>query len=369
MNWTRIVRWIDWGPSKLPVILTLSFLWILERHPSVDDACLKLGGLLLFAVFGFSFGFLINDYSDRWSDRRAGKRNAMEGLSVGLAFVLLLAMVAGGAAVLLSVHAGIAPLILGVLSYAVAVVYSVGPRLKERGAFGLFVAAVAQRTIPALFTLVLFEDIRVEPLILTLVYTVVGLRWMLMHQAIDFRRDRISGVRTFISTRDRKLAQDLIRRAVFPIELFALSVWLLLAIPHLPGLAAAAFVYLFWFVLRRRVLGGEAYSWMSYANPYLGEVYGFFLPVSLGIMTVAAQPSYWPLLTLAAGLTGGRFAADVSILYRALRDLRLRRRGGETLRLPGPGTRPSVGVAVAEGATPSERRRPCAKVRGSVEPR
>jgi 4-hydroxybenzoate polyprenyltransferase len=326
VNWARIVRWIDWGPSKLPVILTLSFLWILERHPSVGDAYVKLGALLLFAVFGFSFGFLINDYSDRWSDLRAGKRNAMESLSVELAFVLLVVMAAGGAAVLLSVHGGIALLFLGVLSYAVAVVYSVGPRFKERGAFGLIVAAVAQRTIPALFTLVLFEDVRAEPLILTFVYTFVGIRWMLMHQALDYRRDCISGVRTFISTRDKKLAQDLIRRAVFPIELFALSVWFLLTVPHLPGLAAAALVYLFWFVLRWRVLGGEAYSWMSYTNPYLGEVYSFFLPVSLGIMAVAAQPSYWPLLALAAGVTGGRFAAHVSVLYVALRDRRAHER-------------------------------------------
>jgi len=317
----RIVRWNAWASSKLPPLLTLSFLWILHRDPPPGDAMMRIAELLIFAVLGFSFGYLVNDYSDRSSDRLAGKFNALEILSGKRAFALLIALAAAGVAVLMSARAGLGLLTVGVLSYVAALSYSAGPRLKERGALGVLTSALAQRTIPALFTLVLFQDIRAETLVLTLVYTIVGLRWILMHQAIDCERDRRSQVRTFVSDRDPRLARKLIQRVLFPLELFGLSVWFVMAVPQLPGLAPMAAIYLAWFLLRRRVLHDDAYSWMSYSNVYLGDLYAFWLPVSLGIMCAALQPLYWILVILAVGLAYRRLARELSILHAARRQL------------------------------------------------
>lgn len=323
VTFARIIRLSDWAPSKLPPLLTLSFLWILERNPSPSEAMLRIGGLLLFAVFGFSFGYLINDYSDRLGDRRGGKPNAMDWLGGKLTFVLTTAMMAaGGVAVLIWIHAGFGLLIVAPLSYAVAFCYSIGPRFKERGVLGLLASALVQRTIPALFALILLQDIRIEQLTLTFVYSIVGLRWILMHQSIDYKRDRLADVHTFISDRDPRQARELIRHVLFPIELLGLLVWFIMAVQHVGGLKVAAIIYACWVLLRRYALHDDAYSWMSYSNAYLGDLYSFFLPVSLAVMCVAFQPLYWPLLVLTAGLSYRRFTADAVTMYHSMVKLR-----------------------------------------------
>jgi 4-hydroxybenzoate polyprenyltransferase len=320
VNPARIVRWGDWGPSKLPPILILGFLWILERRPPLGEAMLKIVGALLFAAFAFSFGYLINDLSDRPDDRRAGKPNAMETLDGKQALIWLFALASGGVVVTLAAPAASGLLPVAMLGYATAVAYSAGPRFKERGALGLLASALAQRAIPALFALLLFQDVQIEQSILIFAYTIVGLRWILMHQAIDYQRDRLTGVRTFLSQRDRRLARDLIRRVLFPLEMLALSVWFILAVQRVPGLAVTALAYMAWVLLRRRILGEAAYSWTSYSNAYLGELYTVFLPVSLGILAVAIHPAYLALLALAIGLGGRRFAVNLAYLNRARKD-------------------------------------------------
>lgn len=292
----RVMRFKEWGSSKLTPLLTLGFLWILGRRPPTDDAIIKVAFLLILAVCGFTFGYLINDYFDRSSDRRAGKPNASETLSRGLVVALLIALATASGALLLWVHASPALLILAGGSYAAAVGYSAWPRFKERGTLGLAASAFAQRTMPALFALVLFADFRFQQFVLAFVYTIVGLRWILMHQLIDYQRDRLSRVHTYISDRGPQQALSLIQRVLFPLEALGLLVWFVLAARSLGGLIVVAAIYLCWVCLRRVMWRERAYSWTSYSNAYLGDLYSIFLPVSLGLMCVLAQQAYWPFL-------------------------------------------------------------------------
>jgi 4-hydroxybenzoate polyprenyltransferase len=191
----HLVRWHEWGDSKLPFIF---IAWFIAAHKYSMTAMLPI----LFGVIGFSscflaFGYLYNDWMDRVSDKRSGKNKIVHQMQSRWVGLIL------GGLVLLSL-ACLAPwlnhlliLIQIMLSYLLAITYS-GTcfRFKERGMLGLIVSSLAQRTLPASLIFGIFGVFDYSAMLFLILTFVIGLRWMIIHQIEDFERDTITQVRT-----------------------------------------------------------------------------------------------------------------------------------------------------------------------------
>lgn len=90
--------------------------------------------------------------------------------------------------------------ILTIGMYFAGAAYSIhGLRFKERGFWGLLECSIAQKCLP-LFPVLLIENVSIIPFAISILVSFVnGLRYILIHQAVDLENDIKTGVRTFVS--------------------------------------------------------------------------------------------------------------------------------------------------------------------------
>ena len=117
------------------------------------------------------------------------------------------------------------------VAYFFAIFYSIPPiRFKERGIWGLLVSATAQRSFICLFFFSLYDRYSLDTWLFFLLFTVIGIRWILVHQLIDIQNDMNNEVHTFTTGQGYIRTRKYLYRIVFPIELFclfALWIWIL----------------------------------------------------------------------------------------------------------------------------------------------
>src|SRR5687767_6128697 len=139
--WEYPFRWArpgNWWFSKIPPLLAVAYLAVLNQDIEFGRAALLLGCL----VFSFSgvaaFGHAINDAFDIEQDRQAGKQNAMAALSwSGRSVVILAFLCAAFLPAIVAEYSATAILLL-ILNCLCPTIYSVpGVRLKERGIWGI----------------------------------------------------------------------------------------------------------------------------------------------------------------------------------------------------------------------------------------
>jgi len=165
---------------------------------------------------------MLNDYSDQEVDQRAGKVNIIGEIPQSLALLFLLLVFISGVMVLLLFYRQPFVLWSVVLAYVLAAAYSLYPmRLKERGFLGLLVGAIAQRVLPAFILFAIYNHWNADTAALLILYAIIGLRWMLIHQILDESNDHKAGVRTFVTQKSANKAKSLLRQGVFPIEICA----------------------------------------------------------------------------------------------------------------------------------------------------
>jgi 4-hydroxybenzoate polyprenyltransferase len=153
----------------------------------------------LFSMFSTTYGYLVNDLSDRDLDRSHKKANTFEDDSSSKAaliviFFLMLSLVFArnfwG-------RQGFFPLWLG--WFLITTFYSLRPiRLKEKGKVGLAFVVVAQRVLPTLIAFAAFEHWdTITVLVFTLYMLFRGLSSDLNHQLEDYKRDASTGTLTY----------------------------------------------------------------------------------------------------------------------------------------------------------------------------
>src|SRR5205085_8303317 len=140
---------------------------------------------------------LVNDWTDRADDRRAGKTNRMEGRSVRQVMLLLAAPLA--AALFFGIRwRDDLPLVAAYLgAWAAHSLYSIAPfRLKNRGGLGLIADACGSHVVPALTAALLAGRATGSLLPPVWIDAVVvwsfgyGLRGILWHELYDVEADR-----------------------------------------------------------------------------------------------------------------------------------------------------------------------------------
>ena len=142
-----LVRVNEWLFSKIPSLFVPLLLFYYYEGASGD--CTKVLFLyFIYLMFSFSFGYAVNDYSDREEDAIVGKRNIMGELSETQCSLILLILLCGCIPFgIICNNPVIIPIYIFVYFWGAA--YSIRPfRFKERGALGLFECAIAQRMFP-----------------------------------------------------------------------------------------------------------------------------------------------------------------------------------------------------------------------------
>ena len=196
----------NWFASKIPPLLAIAYLAILQQGTSAGNAA----RLLLCALFSICcvaiYGHVVNDIFDLEVDRLAGKTNRLSALRPLSRVLLTLAFLTGGFLPTLIGSYSSGAVVLLAFNYLWPTIYSIPvARLKERGLLGVACDALGSHITPTSFILALFATAAPAQwagpmgteVVSILWATVLGFKGILHHQIADRDNDIRSGIVTF----------------------------------------------------------------------------------------------------------------------------------------------------------------------------
>ena len=252
--------------------------------------------LLLLLCLYASLGHIVNSYCDRRIDLVAGKVNTLAQVSEKnrLKLVVFIVITSLVTAVLFYIRQPVV-LILFYLAIVIATLYSTPPvRLKERGISGLIAAAVAQRTLPVVIVFHALAAWDWTALVLCVLSTLIGMRYIIVHQIKDESADLLARVQTVATTRGTAFLQRLLRQIVFPLELVTLVIALVLMSMALQPVGAAAVIYIFWTALQLLILDRNKETRFSVESyTILADFYNFYWPLLLSVLLIERNNLFW----------------------------------------------------------------------------
>lgn len=321
---TQISRWREYGTTKAPLFFTATAYVLLKFPQPVLAAYAIFISVTLFGALYLAFGYMINDYADRDVDRWAGKSNFLGSIGRPQAQMLLAAVFA--CAILTALPLIQSPLAAGatLIAFLVSFAYSLPPlHLKVRGIWGVFAGAVAQRVLPIMVLFAAFRTGDAADWLFLALYSLIGIRWMLIHQIIDQRNDQRTGVTTFVTVRGESVASYLLSRLFFPTEI-AVSLALIVVMAQVSSAALLLAIAILLELLARFLLhrlGRVRFSLATYSDIPLACSYLWLWPIGLTLMLAVDQPALAGLVVLVflwqwPFLTGEcvRFARLVAVL-------------------------------------------------------
>lgn len=326
----ELLRWKDWGYSKMPPFFTAGFLFLLTNGLSPAQSIYRFAAFLVFCAAFLAFGYGVNDFADRDDDRRAGKTNAMLGRNPAAGVAWLLGLIGLSIVPLIPYRADLRLALAVVVTYAAGFAYSVPPfRLKERGVAGLISGAIAQRSLPVLVGAALFGGFDRSLWLYCLLFTLVGIRWLLLHQIVDVGHDEATGVQTFVTATGVERSLLVMKKVVFPLELTAVSAWVI----SISFERSAFWLLIPVYVIILRCLGflwqrrWPPWNWTRYWLHPLSGFYEVFSPLCIGILTSVWNPAALPFVTLLIALLAPREVPRLALFSHLLKEARRRGRG------------------------------------------
>lgn len=227
----KLVRYKEWFDSKWDIYLYVFLLyWI--RHPETDSmVCLKeIVSVMSFSFFLLAFGYAFNEYSDAKEDLMAGKVNYVAQLDTPKQRFLVGSLLALGCAIPICLFPSWGMALIISLSFLMAFLYSYRRfGIKQCGIWGLMMSSLAQRVCPLFIIFYLFDDWSATTVLVALLSFIIGVRWILIHQAEDQDNDKLSHTKSFVVSLNNNESKLLtIITSVFVCELLCLSAILIL---------------------------------------------------------------------------------------------------------------------------------------------
>ncbi len=197
----RLFRMQEWIAITFYPLLVPFYYLLLLRHTEYASYIAGFLLILVFGVFCGSFAFSLNTVGDLAQDRKAGKRYALSAWPRSRLLALLVALSAGALIVLAALGSYDKRFwLFGSLIYLLSVAYSVpGLRLKERPLLGPLTIAFTQFALPQLLVFLLFGFYSWETPLFIGLFSLAGLRGILVHQILDYGNDLEASVRTFVT--------------------------------------------------------------------------------------------------------------------------------------------------------------------------
>ncbi len=216
---------------------------------------------ILFSIFATTYGYLINDYSDRELDRLHGKPNTFAHDSNSKAQFILFSVLLFF--ILFSIPFWKQPYFvpLTLIWFLITTFYSLPPiRLKERGTLNIVFVVTAQRLLPILILFSAFDFWSFPYVWLIAAYVLFrGFSSDLNHQLEDYHNDLKTGTQTFV-----------VRMGYQKVEKWF---YLILQIEKL--MLAILLIWLFWDLQFREKL--NQYLWWGTIALYFLALMGFVL--------------------------------------------------------------------------------------------
>lgn len=232
-----VTRAENWWQFKLPLPLAFAFVLFIRFGMPPTPGLLATLGILISGTSLAAFGHMINDLTDRDQDRLVGVSRWFDRFSFGQAALLLGSSVVAGFLPWLFVDFGELAAVVLFANYLLPLTYSAKPfRFKERGALGILWDAAGAHAVPVLFVslgvLNVARGAVAEglPLVLAAVpwSLLYGLRGIMLHQLHHRELDLRAGVITYVNQQPSGVVQLQLRSAVFPMEMTAFAVLLIL---------------------------------------------------------------------------------------------------------------------------------------------
>lgn len=297
----KLTRWNEWGYSKIPLFFAAGNIWLLSQNFSTGQTYLRFVSWIAFVVLLLAYGYALNDFCDKRADKLAEKQNFMNEIDSSQGLASLVALALAGIIVLVPFYAEKRMVLSAALNFLLATAYSLPPvRFKERGIGGLLVSAVAQRTLPLIVGMSLFHKFDAASCVLTMLFTLIGIRWIILHQLVDLPKDIEADVDTFARRRGYYRTMQLMQKIVFPLEIACLLAWLILITGRHPRVLLILPAYGVWLLIKFLLWRGKGklFNWNSYWLHPLGDFYEILLPVFLGVMVAFRHHDLIPLVLL-----------------------------------------------------------------------
>ncbi|BDI31148.1 hypothetical protein CCAX7_31990 [Capsulimonas corticalis] len=301
-DFLALIRARDWWDSKLTFPLGVAYALAWRLHIPAHNLWSPLLLLMAAGITCAIFASIFNDLLDQREDRLAGKTTGMMRLSPAGQRATLAAVLASMTATAFLLRHNLAALLLYLSMWLLFTAYSLPPvRLKERGVWGALCLAVGEHLLFALLTIVLIAPKGgPAPAVwiggMSVWAIAFGLRSTLWHQLDDARNDRVTGTATLGARRDPVFLRRLGERIVFPIELCAFGVILVLSGSSIAWILLAFYVALEW--LRTRYLAANVTIVAPAVNFRFAmlEYYQFFFPVAYLLEYARVEQGAWVLL-------------------------------------------------------------------------
>lgn len=203
-NVFKYLRTDDWLDSKVPFMISIAIIIYLYGSGSMStaDFYISLSAYFLYISMFLAFSYVINDFTDLEIDKLAGKQKVMFALSKPMIVVSMVVIaIIGILPMFLIVNQKGLYLGFTLLLYIAGSAYSVPwlLRFKERGITGLIECSIAQRCLPLIPLVFVFKTNWIFFYLVMLLSFINGMRYILIHQAVDYENDLKTGVKTFVS--------------------------------------------------------------------------------------------------------------------------------------------------------------------------
>ena len=277
-------RYQEWLTSKIPLYVTcilLSLYQLAEQGPIRDN--IVFDSFLLYTQICLlsSFGYAINSFSDRKSDKLANKPNEfnLHSNSFGVTFVTFNVIFILLCSIYITSISYLYFLFL-FLSIVSSWSYSCLPlRLKERGILGLITASLAQRFFPVMLINSTIGSWSAALNLIAILSLLIGLRYICAHQIEDYENDLKSNTRTYAVTEGINKIKLISRYVIYPLEIILLT--LVLVFLDYAALFCISFLLIYIFSL---IVNKQFYKLLDGASYFpFSPFYNFYMPVSLCI--------------------------------------------------------------------------------------
>jgi hypothetical protein len=243
---------------------------------------------------------VLNDYSDRIADAISGKENVVSTLKGWQQVFVLATILFVGSISFIPFYQHKLAVVFLFLCYLSSTLYSTRPlRLKERGIWGVMCVSLAQRAFPVLIVFAIFEHFEFDALVFAVLSFLIGVRWILVHQILDYDKDVQANVKTFVASRTPMRAYNLLL-FFFALEFVSTTVFvgmIYTAMPVVLFLIIAYFIYnLYLYPLWRKL--GFRRMLTSYDFAPLADFYYLWLPLLLSIFLGRLNPWFFIVVVL-----------------------------------------------------------------------
>jgi len=320
-NVYRYLRTDDWLDSKVPFMISvalLSYLYI-DNNISCIDMYLSVGAYFLYVSLFLAFSYVINDYTDMEIDKKAGKKKVMHKLPKPVIIITMIVLFfAGVLPMLVIVAEKVSYLVYTLFLYIAGSAYSVPYllRFKERGFIGLLECSIAQRCMPLIPIVFLFPTNWLFIGVFVILSFINGIRYILIHQAVDYENDIKTGVKTFVSEGHKKYKAYIITAFLIECLLF-IGIFVWLSINRIYVLCALLLYCLFEFIIDIVV---KKYMKMDLFCTFIAvpleALYNVFLPVIAAILLTIENYAYCGILAFLIILTFRSFKGKFAFVIR-----------------------------------------------------